>query len=143
MTMLMVRKLVAVVVGATAIAVALHFIFSAFYKDAVDVDQMWGVLDWFTAFGVLVALMVAYHRKRVVDGRGGDGISREYVEVNLALYVTAFLSIWFFWNWFDDLTIADGGQSDTRRILWAFIDPLAVLVMCAASRVLWRSGSAQ
>ena len=141
--MSMVRKLVGVVVGASALAIALHFIFSAFYEDAVDVDQIWTVLNWFMAFGVLVALMVFYHLKRVMEGRGADGVTREYMEVNLALYVAAFLSIWFFWNWFDDLTVADGVQSDGRLILWAFIDPLYVLVACAASRRLWRSGADQ
>ena len=48
-----------------------------------------------------------------MEGRGADGVTREYMEVNLALYVAAFLSIWFFWNWFDDLTVADGVQSET------------------------------
>ena len=133
----MARKVVGGVVGASALAVALHFIFSAFYEDAVDVDQIWSVLDWFMAFGVLVALAVWYLRKRVLDGRGGDGITREYLEVNVILYVTAFLSMWFFWNWFDDLTVADGAQSDTRLVLWAFIDPLYVLVACVTSCTLW------
>ena len=133
----MVRKVVGGVVGASALAVALHFIFSAFYEDAVDVDQIWSVLDWFMAFGVLVALAVWYLRKRVLDGRGGDKITREYLEVNVILYVTAFLSMWFFWNWFDDLTVADGAQSDTRMVLWAFIDPLYVLVACVTSCTLW------
>ena len=135
--MSMVRKLVGVVIGATAFAVALHFIFSAFYEDAVDVDQIWTVLNWFMAFGVLVAVTVWYLRKRAMDGRGGDGITREYLEVNLVLYVTAFLSIWFFWNWFDDLTVADGVQSETRLIFWGFIDPLYVLVACVTSCTLW------
>ena len=45
--------------------------------------------------------------------------------------------MWFFWNWFDDLTVADGAQSDTRLVLWAFIDPLYVLVACVTSCTLW------
>ena len=133
----MVRKVVGFVVGASALAVALHFIFSAFYEDAVDVDQIWSILDVFMAFGVLVALIVWYLRKRAMDGRGGNGITREYLEVNLLLYVAAFLSLWFFWNWFDFLVAGDGGQSDTRLILWAFIDPLYVLVACVTSCSLW------
>ena len=43
----MVRKVVGFVVGASALAVALHFIFSAFYEDAVDVDQIWSILNVF------------------------------------------------------------------------------------------------
>ena len=133
----MVRKVVGFVVGASALAVALHFIFSAFYEDAVDVDQIWSILNVFMAFGVLVAVAVWYLRKRVLDGRGGDGITREYLEVNLVFYVAAFLCIWFFWNWFDDLTVADGVQPETRLSFWGFIDPLYVLVACVTSCTLW------
>ena len=141
MTMAMVRKLVGLVVGASALAVALHFIFSAFYEDAVDVDQIWSILDVFMAIGVIVSLMVGYHLKRVTEGSGGDGVSRAYLEANVLLYLAAFLSMWFLWNWFDDLVAGDAGQSDIRLTFWGFIDPLYVLVACAAGRRLLRSGS--
>ena len=139
--MAMVRKLVGAVVGASALAVALHFIFSAFYEDAVDVGQFWNIFNVFMAVGVLVSLMVGYHLKRVTEGSGGGGVSREYLEANVLLYLAAFLSMWFLWNWFDDLTVADGVQSDLRLTFWGFINPLYVLVAWTASRRLWGNGS--
>ena len=141
--MAMVRKLVAVAVGAVGLVIALHLVFSAFYEDAVDVGQIWNVLNWFMAAALLVTLAVGYHRKRVLDGRSGDGVTREYLEVNVGLYVTAFLVILFAWNWFDDLTVVDGSQSDNRLLIWSVINPLFVLVACSASRALWRSGPAR
>ena len=103
--------------------------------------KIWSILDVFMAIGVIVSLMVGYHLKRVTEGSGGDGVSRACLEANVLLYLAAFLSMWFLWNWFDDLVAGDAGQSDLRLTFWGFIDPLYVLVACAAGRRLLRSGS--
>ena len=58
----------------------------------------------------------------------------------MALIASLVLVIWFLWNWFDDLTVASGSQSDVRLIMWSIIDPLFVLVTGATGLHVWRFG---
>ncbi len=125
----MLRKLSGIVLGIISLVVAVHFIATPIYEDAVDIGQVWDVMNWFMALGVVAAVVVHYLRKRGMDGRGSDAITREYLEVNLALYVSVFLALWFFWNWFDNFAVGAELQSQTRRIVWAFINPMFVMVV--------------
>ena len=130
MTMHLVKRLIATYLFATAIAVALHFVFSAFYQDAVDLEKVWNIVNWFMAFAVLISLVVWSSSKIDLDQSGSDGnVSRRYLEVNAALFATVLLTLWFFWNWFDNLVLGSTPQGDTRLIMWAFIDPLFVLIV--------------
>lgn len=134
-----VKRLLAAYLVAIATAVALHFIFASFYRDAVDTGQLWNILNWFMAVAVLVTLIVRYLGKVKLDRQGSDGsVTRKYLEVNAALYLAAVLTIWFFWNWFDDLMVGADSQSDIRLILWAFIDPLFVLIVGTTGCRLWQ-----
>ena len=93
------------------------------------------------AVAAVVALIVNYHRYRVTDGQSGDGsVNRQYLQVSVALFASLTLVIWYFWNWFDDLTITSGSQSDIRLIMWSIIDPLFVLVTGATGLHVWRFG---
>ena len=123
-----------------ATGVALHFVFSAFYDDLVDVSEVWEIIDWFMAVGTVLALMVHYARKRMTDSQNGYGqISREYLEVNAAVYASVLLTLWFFWNWFDLLTTGRAGQDTVNSIIWTLVDPLFVIVMGVTGCYLWRS----
>lgn len=46
--------------------------------------------------------------------------------------MAAVLGWWFFWNWFGDL------MSREEVLLWAFVDPLFVVVVGACGVRLWR-----
>ena len=138
----MLKKLFAIVLGAIALAVALHFMFTPFYADIVDIDRVWYVLDCFMALAVLVVLAVHYFRKRTLGERGPDeSITREYLEVNLAFYASIVLAIWFFWNWFDYLTVDADSQGQINLLMWTFVDPLFVLVSGITGFRLWRDAS--
>ena len=133
------RRPLAVILGAIALAVAFHFIFSAFYEDSVDVDQVWDILDWFMAFAVLVTLALAYIRKKNLTSDSLD--AKMYIRVNVVFYSALWLAIWFFWNWFDSLAVGDGIQNDIRLTLWAFIDPLFIILVGRLSMRLWKGDS--
>ena len=138
----MVKKLLGVFLVGIAVVVAAHFILTAFYEDAVDIDQIWYVLNWFMALAVVAVVIVHYLRQRaLIQGGPGQGITREYLEVNLAFYASAFLALWFFWNWFDDLAVSPSPQGDVRLILWAFVDPLFILISATTGCQLWRDTS--
>ena len=129
------KKLIAVALIALSVVVAVHFIFSPFYADAVDVGLVWDILNYFMAAAAITLMVVHYQRKREFDARGSNGsITREYLEVNLAAYGAILLAIFFLWNWFDNLFVGGGfafvtdePQSDTRLIFWGLLDPLLVI----------------
>ena len=134
-----IRRPLAVILGVITIAVAFHFIFSTFYPDSVDVGQVWDILDWFMAFAVLVTLVLAYMRKKNMTSDSMD--AKMYVRVNLVFYSALWLAIWFFWNWFDNLASGTELQDDIHLTLWAFIDPLFIIVVGRLSVRLWKGDS--
>ncbi len=135
----MLSKPLAVAFWLSAAAVGLHFMLTPFYDHAVDIGQIWDILNWVMAAGVVIALVVNYLRKRQLDSRGGDGaVTREYLETNVVVYALVALTLWFFWNWFDSLTSADDVQSSVNLSMWAFVDPLFVVIAGVTGCHLWR-----
>ena len=134
------KRPLAVVLAIIALAVTFHFIFSSFYTDSVNPNQVWEILDWFMAFGVVVALVVTYMQKRSIESETTD--TRRFICVNAAFYAAAWLAIWFFWNWFDNLSLGEEPQGELRLTFWGFIDPLFIIVVGSVSARLWGSESA-
>ena len=128
------RKPLSVVLGLIAAAVLLHFVLSPFYEDSIDVGPTWDVLNWFMAAGVIITLATTYVHKR---GVGTDDGANAFICVNVAFYAAAFLAVLFFWNWFDDLTVGEDGQSQTRRNFWVLINAMFVVLAGAVSAHLW------
>jgi len=133
------KRSLALILGLIAIAVLFQLLFSPFYPESVDINWTWNVLNWFIAFGVAVALIATYLRKRGLSADGGSG--REHIFANTAFYAAALLALWFFWNWFDDLTVGEEGQSQVRLIFWSFINPLFIILMGTVSARLWKDAS--
>ena len=133
-------KIAAVLFWLSATAIALHFVFTPLYDDVMDIQDMWGALNIVMAVTVLGALAIHLYRKRVLHSQEGDeGISREYLETNLMVYLSVVLTLWFFWNWIDDLTLLTGASQDSvRLVLWSFINPLFVAVAGVTGCYLWR-----
>lgn len=129
------RKPLSIVLGLMAIAVLLHFVLSAFYEDSVNVDSVWYVLNWMMAAGIILALADTYIEKRAL--RGTETASQ--VWVNVALYSAVVLAILFAWNWFDDLTVGEEGQSQVRLAYWAVIDVLFIVLIGTRSICLRRA----
>ena len=131
-----VRKFFAVILGLITVAVAFHFIFSPFYADMVDVGLVWDILDWFMAFAVLFTLTLAYIRKKTTTSDSTD--ASVYMRVNAAFYAALLLTIWFFWNWFDNLAVGADAQSDINLTMWVFIDALFIIVVGRLTARLWQ-----
>ena len=130
-----IRKPLSVVLGLMALAVAVHFVFNPFYEDAVDATSVWHVLNWCMAVGVIITLALTYMRMRSL---GTDSDTNMYVCVNVAFYAAVVLAILFFWNWFDDLTVGEEGQSQTRGFFWVIINVMFVVLVGTVSAHLWR-----
>ncbi len=135
------HRLLAVLFGAFALVVTVQFVFSPFYQDAVDIGQLWNYVNYVMAIGVLAALVVHYLRKRAFAGTA-ESLSREYLEVNVAFYLSLVLTLCFFWNWFDDITVGES-QDTTHLIMWTFVNPLFVVISGITGFHLWRDASRQ
>ncbi len=134
----LVRKLLAVLLGVAALGVAVQFMFGSLYEELVDVGGIWNVLNWLMAVGLVVALIVSFHHKRLLDRQTNGAVTREYVAINVIFYVTVVLVLWFFWNWTDDL-VAVESQGQTHRNIWVWINPLFVPIAAVTALRLWRS----
>ena len=130
------RKPLALVLGLMAAVVLLHFVLSPFYEDALDVFAVWDALNWVMALGILIALAVTcVHRRNA----GMDAETNVFICVNVAFYAAAVLAVLFFWNWFDNLTAGEDGQSQTRGFFWAIVNTMFVVLLGALGAHLWKN----
>ena len=132
------RKPLAVILGLTAFAVLFHFVLSPFYEDVIEGHDVWNVLNWFMAFGVIVALVLTYLAKRDV-GREDD--TNTYIRVNVGFYAAAALAVLYFWNWFNELAVGGGSEGEINGNYWVLIDVLYVILITRVSVHLWRDSS--
>ena len=134
--MAMLRTLLAVILGLTAFAVLAHFVLSPFYNDVVESHHIWNVLNWFMAFGVVVALVVTYLAKRA--SVVGECDTKTYIGVNVGFYAATALAILFFWNWFNELAVGGGSEGEVNGNFWVVINTLYIVLMAKVSTHLWR-----
>ena len=138
----MLRKALAVILWISSLSVGFHYVFSSFYPEGIDSGLIWEYLDWVMAISVSIALVVHYLRKLELDREGfDDSITREYVEINLALYASLLLALLFFWNWADDLVSGIELQGDNRLLIWSVLNPVFVMISGITGAHLWRAAS--
>lgn len=135
------RRIGAVYLIAVAVAVAVFFIVNALLDDTLDVLQVWYVLDVAMLIGLAVALIFNYSRKMEVGGRDPEsGVTLRYLEVNVAFYATAAVTILFLHNWLS--LLAQGADSldgnHQAWVIWAFVDTALPLVLGVTGCALWR-----
>ena len=130
----MLRKPLAIIVGLTAVAVLVHFVLGPVYDDVVGSGDVWNVLNWFMAFGVIVALVVTFLAKRDAEARDSD--TRTYIAVNAKFYTAAVLTVLFFRNWVDEM-VGGGSEGDVNGNYWVLINTLYVILMAWVSLHLW------
>ena len=126
----------ALLLGLMAVAVLLHFVFTPFYEDIVDTLFIWHILNWFMAVGIVLTLAITCAGKRKTGSQDRD--ANDYLCVTVAFYAAAVLAVLFFWNWFDDLTAGEDGQSQTRRNYWVVINTLFIVLLGTVSAHLWK-----
>ena len=129
------RKPLAVILGLIALGVFINFVFAPFYGDAVDVESIWSVLNWFMTFAVIVALIVTYVDKKSADADGSD--ARVFITANTAFYAAAVLAVLYLSNWTNELVVGGGNEGDVRLFFWGLIDTLFVVLMARMSVRLW------
>ena len=115
-----------------AVAVGVHFIITPLYHPGGDEPfTAWEVMNWFMAVSVVIVLLGSFARKRRMDAEEAD--TRTSLETNIVFYAALGLFLWYFWNWFGVFSNQANGT------LWAFIDPLFVLVVGPSGLRIWRA----
>ena len=116
-----------------ALLVAVFFMTNPLLTDVFDTAKGWLVLDIMMLIGLFTALAYNYARKRVLDRNGGphDPMTRRYLEVNTAFYLTAGVTILFLHNWFSLLAQGPDSLTDNHQawIIWAAVDTLLPLLL--------------
>ena len=127
-----IKKLSGMYLIGVATVVAVWFIINTFFVDSFSVSDVWYVLDILMVIGLAVALAYNFDRKRQMDAEShGDGITRRYLEANVAFYLTAGVAILFLHNWFSFLY--NGAESldgnHQAWVIWAVIDTMLPLTL--------------
>lgn len=128
-------KPLAVVLGLITLGVFINFVFGPLYSDAVDVESVWSVLNWFMAFAVIVALITTFGDKKGADASGTD--AKAYIAANTAFYAAAVLAVLYFPNWINELAVGGGNEGDVALFFWGLIDTLFVVLIARTSVRLW------
>ena len=117
----------------TAVIVAAFFITNPLLAGLLDPVKVWAVLDILMLIGLLTALAFNYAGKRTLaEGQEpDDSVSRRNLEINIAFYLTAGVTILFLHNWFS--LLAQGTESLAGNhqawVIWAAVDTMLPLVL--------------
>ena len=87
-----VKKLAGVYLVGVAVVVAVYFIINNFLAGSFDVLRVWYVVDVLMLIGLGLALIFNYASMREEGGRG-ETVTRRYLEVNTAFFVTAGVTV--------------------------------------------------
>ena len=126
-----------------AVVVAVYFIINTVLGesfDDFDVQSVWYVVDVLMLIGLVLALVFNYARKREEDGSdSGGAVTRRYLEVNLAFYLTAAVTILFLHNWLSLLALGGDSLDGNHQawVIWAFVDVMLPLVLGTTGCRLW------
>ena len=135
------KQLVSVYLLLVGLAVAVQFFIFPFYEDRDTDLSVWRVLDWLMAVGLVLAVAVAYLRKRAFDASAGDDAPwRQYVEVNGLFYAMVALTLAFFPAWF----WVEWGTYPERAswVIWHMIDTALPILFVVHGLRSWRESNA-
>ena len=127
---------------AVAAAVGAFFIINPFLVDSIDVTAVWQVLDILMAIGLATALVVNSARKWAEGGRDPNlPVTRRYVEVNAAFYLTVGVTVLFLHNWFSLLAYGTDSLDGNHQawVIWAAVDVLLPITLGLTGYRLWRT----
>jgi len=84
-----------------AVVVWVQFLAILFYDPVQEGVgfQIWSVLDPLMVLAILITIWFAFRRKVEVDSLSESILSREYIEINIALYGGIALLAALLWNW--------------------------------------------
>lgn len=132
------RKPVGGALFAYAVIYTAQVVFNTFYSGALAPGDVYRVLNYLTAVGILVSVVVVWTRK--TRGGSADAPAGRYLAVQAGFYCTLALAILFFTLWFRLLNLADGESvSQADNVAWYLVSVLNPLVLGTVGAGLWNS----
>ena len=120
------------------LAVAVQFLASEIYDDDA-VGQVWDVLNYLMAIGVVAALVFSYLRSREADKSDmSEWVASSAMLIASAALFLLFIEQWFAWTVFKD---ADDELGDYRSMVWTMIDVMFPIVNIIVGSYLLRSNT--
>ena len=132
------KRIVAIYLALTALAVFFNFILTPVYHDGSPDYPVWEYINYFMAAGVLLALFVAFvRRKAAADPYATDA---DTMWANVFFYASIALAMLFFWQylWVQFPENETGDAATSHVIYFPLVDALYAIVALDAARYLWR-----
>ena len=127
---------------AYAVIYAAQVVFNIFYSGLLSRMEVYWVMNYFTAVGILVSVVVVWRHKLETDDP--DTAPGRYLAAQAGLYCTLALAIWFFTLWFQLLTLGDGESlSEADNVAWYLVSVLNPLVLGTTGAHLRKSAGAR
>ena len=105
----------------------LQVVFSSLYAELLSPSEVWQVMNYVTAVGIIIAAGVAYAHKRRLRPETPAG---QTIGALAAFYTTLALGIWFFTVWFRLLTLGEGeAVSEADNVIWSLISVMNPFVL--------------
>ena len=140
----MLKKTIGMYLILVAVLVGVHTVVEPLYHvstEARPYSAAWDILNAMMIVALVLALVFAYRRKNGVDGDQGAS-TREFIAANTLFYGFLFVSILFFWNWFNLRSPEFTAIGDeTVSLVWIVIDALLPLLTGAMGVHLVRSAN--
>ena len=136
-----VKKLAAIYMMVVAAVVGVFFVVNPLLNESIDVSSVWYVLDVLMLIGLGAALIVNSARKWTEGGRDPNlPVTRRYVEINTAFYLTVGVTILFLHNWFSFLAFGEDSLDGNHQawVIWAVVDVLLPVTLGLTGYRLWR-----
>jgi len=128
-----VKKALGIALQLLAVVVWVQFLATQLYDPQLEAAGLviWRVLDPLMVLGVLVAVFVAFDRKRRHDSSAATGMTRDYFEANVTLYGGMALLHALLWNW---IGFQFSDPATTHPWLWTLIDISLPLLLVPTGR---------
>ena len=134
----MVKRLVGAALFGYAVVYTLQVVFSSLYADILPPSEVWRVMNFCTAVGIIISVTVACAHKR--NTVRPDSPAGQYLAGLAAFYTTLALAIWFFSVWFRLLLLSEGqAVSVPDDVVWSLVSVLNPLVLGGTGAFLWKS----
>ena len=127
-----------------SVAVAVFFIINPLLADAIEVQDVWYVLNILMAVALALGLVYTCAAKKRVDAQEGDrGVTRSYLEANVTFFAVAAATVLFLHSWLS--LLANGADSldgnHQAWVIWAAVHTALPIVLGVAGCRLWRNAS--
>ena len=143
-----VKRLAAHYMMGVGVAVGVYFVVKPLFAEFFGSASVWvavNVLNALVGIGLASALIFNFARKQAEWGRDSNGaVTRRYLEVNAAFYLTAGVTILFLHNWLSLLAFGRVGLDSyslysLSLFNWPVGDVVLPLILGVTGYRLWRN----